>query len=59
MSAPTMVLIAGPNGSGKSTLYQTRIAGRFADPFINAYLIQRDELQDLSEKAAYAAANYS
>lgn len=51
-----MVLIAGPNGSGKSTLYQTRIAGRFAGPFINADLIQRDELQDLNEKAAYVAA---
>lgn len=51
-----MVLIAGPNGSGKSTLYRTRIAGRFAGPFINADLIQRDELQDLGERAAYAAA---
>lgn len=51
-----MVLIAGPNGSGKSTLYQTRIASRFAGPFINADLIQRDELQDANEKAAYAAA---
>ena len=51
-----MVLIAGPNGSGKSTLYQTRIAGRFAGPFINADLIQRNELQDANEKAAYAAA---
>lgn len=52
-----MVLIAGPNGSGKSTLYQTRVAGRFGGPFINADIIQRDELGDANEAAAYAAAD--
>lgn len=57
MNAPTMVLIAGPNGSGKSTLYQARIAGRFGGPFINADIIQRDELGDADERAAYAAAD--
>lgn len=53
---PTLVLLAGPNGSGKTTLYQTRVAGSFAGPFINADIIQRDELQDPSMTASYAAA---
>lgn len=53
---PTLVMLAGPNGSGKSTLYETRIAPKFAVPFINADLIQRDELKDDDVNAAYAAA---
>ncbi|MDG1470923.1 MAG: zeta toxin family protein [Ascidiaceihabitans sp.] len=53
---PTLVMLAGPNGSGKSTLYETRIAPKFAVPFINADIIQRDELQNSDVNAAYAAA---
>lgn len=49
-------MLAGPNGSGKSTLYETRIAPKFAVPFINADIIQRDELQNSDLNAAYAAA---
>lgn len=51
-----MVLLAGPNGAGKSTLYQMKIAPRFKVPFINADVIQRDELRDPSPEAAYKAA---
>lgn len=54
---PTMIVIAGPNGAGKSTLYETRIAPSFAGPFINADIIQRDELCDPSPAASYEAAN--
>jgi predicted ABC-type ATPase len=54
---PSLVLLAGPNGAGKSTLYQTRVAQAFAGPFINADLIQRDELQDASMQASYRAAS--
>ena len=53
---PTMIVLAGPNGAGKSTLYQTRIAPSFAGPFINADIIQRDELCDPSPAASYKAA---
>lgn len=53
---PTLVMLAGPNGSGKSTLYETRIAPKFAVPFVNADIIQRDELQDDDVNAAYVAA---
>lgn len=53
---PSLVLLAGPNGAGKSTLYETRVAPSFAGPFINADIIQRDELQDPSMKASYQAA---
>ncbi|OSP54141.1 hypothetical protein BV911_14175 [Pseudoruegeria sp. SK021] len=49
-------MLAGPNGSGKSTLYATRIAPKFAVPFINADFIQRDELRDNDVNAAYQAA---
>ena len=51
-----MILLAGPNGSGKSTLYQTRVAPAFAGPFINADIIQKNELGDPSPEAAYEAA---
>lgn len=53
---PSLVLLAGPNGAGKSTLYHTRVAPGFAGPFINADLIQRDELTDRSMEASYRAA---
>lgn len=53
---PSLILIAGPNGSGKSTLYATRIASRFRAPFINADVIQRDELRNPSMEASYEAA---
>lgn len=53
---PALILLAGPNGAGKSTLYQTRVAPSFAGPFINADLIQRDELRDPSMQASYRAA---
>lgn len=49
-------MLAGPNGSGKSTLYETRIAPKFAVPFINADIIQRDELKSGDVNAAYKAA---
>lgn len=53
---PTLFLIAGPNGAGKSTFYDTVLAPRVAAPFINADIIQRDELRDPSPKASYRAA---
>ncbi|RBO52891.1 hypothetical protein DSD19_11995 [Rhodovulum sp. BSW8] len=53
---PSLILLAGPNGSGKSTLYRTRVAPSFAGPFVNADLIQRDELKDASMEASYKAA---
>lgn len=52
-----MIVLAGPNGAGKSTLYETRVAPAFAGPFINADIIQRDELRDSSPAASYEAAN--
>ncbi len=53
---PTMVVLAGPNGAGKSTLYTTQVAPNFSGPFINADIIQRDELGDESMTASYRAA---
>lgn len=53
---PSLILLAGPNGAGKSTLYETRVAPILAAPFINADIIQRDELGDASPGAAYKAA---
>lgn len=53
---PILFVIAGPNGAGKSTFYDTVLAGRIAAPFINADLIQRDELGDPSPEASYRAA---
>ena len=53
---PTLFLIAGPNGAGKSTFYDTVLAPRIAAPFINADIIQRDELGDPSPEASYRAA---
>ena len=51
-----MFMIAGPNGAGKSTLYETRIKTGALAPFINADVIQRDELRDPSMEASYKAA---
>lgn len=54
-----MFMLAGPNGAGKSTLYETRIRPVISPtevPFINADIIQRDELRDASMKASYRAA---
>ena len=51
-----MFMIAGPNGAGKTTLYRTRIEPHSSAPFINADIIQRDELQDPSMAASYRAA---
>lgn len=51
-----MIMLAGPNGAGKSTLYDLVVAPRLRAPFINADLIQRDELGDRSMRAAYRAA---
>ena len=53
---PTIFLIAGPNGAGKTTFYETVLKSRIAVPFINADLIQRDELRDSSMEASYRAA---
>jgi len=52
---PCLIVLAGPNGAGKSTLYQTRVAPTFAGPFINADVVQRDELREVSMAAAYRA----
>jgi len=51
-----MFVIAGPNGAGKSTFYKNVIAPRIKAPFINADIIQRNELKDPSMEAAYQAA---
>lgn len=53
---PTLFLIAGPNGAGKSTFYDTVLKPRVQAPFINADIIQRDELKNPSAEAAYQAA---
>jgi len=53
---PTLVILAGPNGAGKSTLYETRIAPSLSVPFINADIIQRDELKSIDMASAYKAA---
>lgn len=53
---PTLFLIAGPNGAGKSTFYDTVLAPRIAAPFINADIIQREELGDPTPEASYRAA---
>ena len=52
---PTLFLIVGPNGAGKTTFYETVLKNRVAAPFINADIIQRDELKDPSMEASYAA----
>ncbi|MEL6364105.1 MAG: zeta toxin family protein [Pseudomonadota bacterium] len=54
---PTLFVIAGPNGAGKTTFYETALKGKIAAPFINADIIQRDELGEADETAAYKAAD--
>lgn len=56
MGRRTMFMLAGPNGAGKSTLYEMVIKPRIDAPFINADIIQRDELNDPSMAASYKAA---
>lgn len=51
-----MFMLVGPNGAGKSTLYETALRPYVLAPFINADLIQRDELHDPSMQASYRAA---
>jgi len=53
---PILFVIAGPNGAGKSTFYDTVLAGRVRAPFVNADIIQRDELGDPSPETSYRAA---
>ena len=53
---PVLVLLAGPNGAGKSTLYDLRVRPVLDGPFVNADVIQRDELRDPSPEASYRAA---
>jgi predicted ABC-type ATPase len=52
-----MYMLAGPNGAGKSTLYENRIKPSVKAPFINADIIQLDELKDPSMQASYKAAD--
>lgn len=52
---PTLFLIAGPNGAGKTTFYETVLKPRIQADFINADVIQRDELKDPAPEASYEA----
>lgn len=52
----TMYMLAGPNGAGKSTLYENVIKPIIKAPFINADLIQKNEIKDQSMNGAYKAA---
>ncbi len=56
MTRPILYVIAGPNGAGKSTLYELVIAPRRKMPFINADIIQRDQLKNSDPTASYEAA---
>ncbi|KQU91522.1 hypothetical protein ASC78_00855 [Variovorax sp. Root318D1] len=51
-----MIMLAGPNGAGKTTFHELVIRPRIKALFINADLIQREELGDSSMGAAYRAA---
>jgi predicted ABC-type ATPase len=51
-----MIMLAGPNGAGKTTFHELVIRPRIKALFINADLIQREELGDPSMAAAYRAA---
>lgn len=53
---PTLFVLAGPNGAGKTSFYETVLKSRIKAPFINADIIQRDELKDVAVEAAYQAA---
>lgn len=57
LKRPTMYLLVGPNGAGKTTFYETTLEPRIKAPFINADIIQKNELNDLSMSAAYKAAS--
>jgi predicted ABC-type ATPase len=57
LKRPTLYMLAGPNGAGKSTLYEARLRPVLKGvPFINADIIQRNELADPSMQASYKAA---
>ena len=56
LSKPTLFIIAGPNGAGKSTIYELMIKPKVNVPFINADIIQRDELKTSDPGASYEAA---
>jgi predicted ABC-type ATPase len=51
-----MIMLAGPNGAGKTTFHELVIRPRIKALFINADLIQREELGDPTMAAAYRAA---
>jgi len=51
-----MFLVVGPNGAGKTTFVRTVLAGRVVAPFVNADVIQREELRSPDVEASYAAA---
>jgi predicted ABC-type ATPase len=53
---PQLHLIVGPNGAGKSTFYSVFLKPKISAPFINADIIQKDELEDDSLNASYMAA---
>ena len=53
---PTMFIIVGPNGGGKSTLYDKVIRPKLPNtPFLNADIVQRDELKKPDPAASYQA----
>ena len=56
MPEPILHLIAGPNGAGKSTFYEAVLTRITVAPFVNADVIQRDELRDPDPTASYKAA---
>lgn len=53
---PFLWLVVGPNGSGKTTYYETRIRPRLLAEFVNADLIQREQLAGSGVDGAYEAA---
>ena len=53
---PVLVVFAGPNGAGKTTMYKARMSRNSTFPFINADVIQKEELRDPDESASYQAA---
>ena len=55
-ASPILFLIAGPNGAGKTRFYEQVLAPRVRAPFINADIIQRDELGNVDPAASYEAA---
>lgn len=53
---PTMFIIVGPNGAGKSTLYDKVLSPKLPNtPFLNADIVQRDELKKSDPNASYEA----